>query len=211
SERDRIATQTLRFNSSFLGYNRLFIYGATCNDSVRDDPQVVELLSPAACGSTLDGIRSPWCRTHQLMGLRLIQRNHCEPDEQIARTVASVQNAVRREQKWDFRLEDAYIQRVMMLVESGRRQEVKAVWLQRIVAAQGQDGGWSGQETIVELTGNRELSWKAHLYPVMGERRPSNLHATAQALYLLALWRADKLLSLGFLTEARVGSALGSQ
>jgi hypothetical protein len=211
SDLERVAGQYINFSSVIPDYNRLFIYGATCNTSAREDPAVTALLNPSACGSTLAGLKAPWCRTHQLMGLRFVQRNHCEPDETTVRTVASLQGAILDELKWDFRVEDAYIQKVMMLVESGRRRDVKAIWLRKILEAQQPDGGWDGKDLITGLPGDRELTWSAHLYPTITPRRPSNLHATAQALYLLALWRAPDLLSGGFLTEARVGTALGGQ
>jgi hypothetical protein len=211
SDRGQIAGKDIYLPDTIPDYNHLFIYGATCNISLRTDPAVVALLEPSVCGSTVAGLRSPWCRTHQLMGLRFIQRNHCEAEDTTARTVASVQAAILHELKWDFRVEDAYIQKVMMLVESGRRQDVKAIWLQKILEAQRADGGWDGVDVLARLPADRQISWAAHLYPTVTPRTPSNLHATAQAIYLLALWRAPNLLSAGFLAEARVGTALGSQ
>jgi hypothetical protein len=117
-----------------------------------------------------------------------LQKNHCEPDEVTAETVAVVQNVILSELKWDFRVEDAYIQKVMTLVESGRRKDVKAIWLRKILEAQRADGGWDGLDVIAHLPGDRVLCWGVHLYPAVTRQRPSNFHATAQGLYLLALW-----------------------
>src|SRR5262249_22959366 len=75
SDRERVARDYILLPGNFPDYNRLFIYGATCNRSVREDGDVLALLEPSACGSILAGLHQPWCRTHQLMGLRLIQRN----------------------------------------------------------------------------------------------------------------------------------------
>jgi len=189
SGREQIARLAIRFPDDIPDYNRLFIYGATCNESVRWDPVVLALQSPAACDPHLAWLRNPWCRTHQLMGLRLVQKNRCESDTATAEAVAAVQSLILAELKWDFRVEDAYIQKVMMLVESGRRQDVKAVWLRRILAAQRADGGWNGVDVIAHLPGDRVLCWTdGHLYPQIITQRSSNLHATAQGLYLLALW-----------------------
>jgi hypothetical protein len=186
--RERVAGLYFVFPDYFPDYNRLFIYGATCNASAREDPAVIALLSPSACGSTFTGLRLPWCRTHQLMGLRFIQQNHCEPDETTDQTVAQLQDFILRELRWDFRVADAYIQKVLMLVESGRREDVRAIWLRRILEEQRADGGWDGVYIVAHLPGNRVFSWEGRLYPVIAPQRPSNLHATAQALYLLALW-----------------------
>src|SRR5262249_28334837 len=62
SERQQVAGKYIDFPDGIPDYNRLFIYGATCNASLREDPAVIALLNPAACGSTLAGLRIPWCR-----------------------------------------------------------------------------------------------------------------------------------------------------
>jgi hypothetical protein len=189
SGRAAVAWVNIHFPDNMPDYNRLFIYGATCNASARVDPAVAALLSPSACDRGLMWLRSPWCRTHQLMGLRFVQKNHCEPDAAIAETVTQVQNLILSELKWDFRVEDAYIQKVLMLVESGRRKDVKAAWLRKILDAQRADGGWDGVDNIARLPGDWVLCWAdGSLYPRITRQRASNFHATAQGLYLLALW-----------------------
>lgn len=188
SEDDRVRHAFIVLGDELPDYNHLFLYGATCNVMLRDDPAVRSLLAPSACDSQLLWLRSPWCRTHQLMGLRLAQRNHCDPDTVMTATVASLQQLILRQLRWDFRLEDAYIQKVLVLVESGRRADVKAIWLRRILDAQRPDGGWDGIDVIAHLTGDRVLSWEnGRLYPLLRHQHPSTFHTTAQALYLLAL------------------------
>jgi hypothetical protein len=45
---------------------------------------------------------------------------------------------------------------------------------------------------IAQLPGGRVLGWAdGKLFPGIFPRRASNFHATAQALYLLALWRGS--------------------
>jgi hypothetical protein len=188
SERDRVRNAIIVLPEELPDYNHLFLYGATCNTMLREDPEVHSLFSPSACTPRLLWLRSPWCRTHQLMGLRLVQQSHCEPDTVMTATVASVQQLILTELKWDFRVEDAYIQKVLTLVESGRRTDVKAVWLRRILDAQRADGGWDGVDVIARLPGSRVLCWQdGRLYPVARHDPTSTFHATAQALYLLAL------------------------
>ena len=75
-----------------------------------------------------------------------------------------------------------------MLVESGRRKDVKAIWLRKIFDAQSPDGGWDDADVIAHLQGDLVLGWSGgRLYPWLLPRPVSNFHATAQGLYLLAL------------------------
>jgi hypothetical protein len=185
---EQLAGQTLVFRDDWVDYQRLFVYGATCNNSAREDPGVLALLSPSGCDAHLMWLRSPWCHTHQLMGLRFVQKNHCEPDAATARLVNAVQDSILTELRWDFRIEDAYIQKVMTLVESGRRNDIKPIWIKQILDAQRADGGWDGVDILAHLPGNRALVWEGgRLYPSIRSQPPSILHATAQGLYLLAL------------------------
>ncbi len=185
---EQLIGKAIVFPANWADYQRLFVYGATCNGSVREDPQVVALLSPAGCNPGLTWLRSPWCHTHQLMGLRFAQKNHCDSDEETARTVEAVQSSILAELRWDFRVEDAYLQKVMVLVESGRRKDIKPVWIRRVLEAQRADGGWNGVDVITHLPGNRVLVWQGgQLYPSIRTPPESNLHATAQGLYLLAM------------------------
>lgn len=188
----QMAGQLVILPSDWEDYQRLFVYGATCNSSVREDPQVLALLSPEGCSRELMWLRSPWCHTHQLMGLRFAQKNHCDPDDETARTIEAVQNSILAELRWDFRVEDAYLQKVVTLLESGRGKDLKPIWIERLLEAQGADGGWDGTDIIAHLPGNRVLVWEGgRLYPSISSPRQSNLHATAQGLYLLAMLLAS--------------------
>ena len=85
-------------------------------------------------------------------------------------------------------MEDAYLQKVLTLVESGRRQDIKAVWIRRSLAAQRLDGGWDGVDVIARLRGDHILMWTdGRLYPSIRPQPASTFHATAQGLYFLAL------------------------
>ena len=189
---EQIAGQQVAFDHTMDDYKRLFVYGATCNGSAREDAQVQALLDPKGCIPHLMWLRSPWCRTHQLMGLRFVQKNRCEPDADTAATVRKVQDGILSELHWDFRVEDAYLQKILTLLESGRRRDIKAVWVRRILEAQRPDGGWDGVDVIAHLPGDRVLAWAGgRLYPVITSPPASTFHATAQGLYLLALLLQD--------------------
>jgi len=169
-------------------FQRLFVYGSTCNESVREDPDVQALLKPSGCDPHLMWLRSPWCHTHQLMGLLFVQKNHCEPSVETDQTIKAVQSAILAELRTDFRVEDAYLQKVMMLLESGRRQDIKPIWIRRILDAQRPDGGWDGTDVEAHLPGGKVLEWEGgRLYPFIKSQPHTNLHATAQGIYLLAM------------------------
>ena len=88
----------------------------------------------------------------------------------------------------DFWAEDAYLQKVMTLLESGRRKDIKPIWVRRILEAQRADGGWDGVDIVARLPGSRVLAWEGgRLYPWPRRLPQTNLHATAQGLYILAL------------------------
>jgi hypothetical protein len=189
---EQIARQPIHLSSQWADYQRLFVYGATCNESVRADPNVQALLTPSGCDAHLMWLRSPWCHTHQLMGLRFVQENHCEPGVETDQTIKAVQGSILAELRNDFRVEDAYLQKVLTLVESGRRQDIKPVWIRRILDAQRPDGGWDGVDILAQLPGGKVLAWDGgRLYPWIRPQPRSNLHATAQGIYLLALLLND--------------------
>lgn len=52
---------------------------------------------------------------------------------------------------WDVRVVDVYLQRVLMLVDSGARSRVKPVWLSRVLKAQSKDGGWSAFQALIQV------------------------------------------------------------
>jgi hypothetical protein len=189
---DRVRRANLALSADWQPYQRLFAYGMTCNLPLSLDPEVTAMLSPSACEAGHAWLRNPWCRTHQLMGLRFVQKNHCEPDEETARTIEGVQAGILSELNWDFRVEDAYLQKVWTLVESGRGNEIKAVWVRRILQAQQADGGWTGAHVILPLPAGRAIFWQGGgLIPHVGVAPGSNFHATAQGLYLMALLLSD--------------------
>ena len=187
SGRDQARSARLDLSGWPDAYQALFAYGITCNGLLRFDPAVEQMLSPTACEARYAWLRNPWCRTHQLMGLRFVQNNHCNPDAETARTIGTVQDGILSELRWDYRVEDAYLQKVWTLIESGRRNEVKPVWVRRILEAQEADGGWTGADIITPLPGGRALFWEGGMRPRMGLRPESTFHATAQGLYLMAL------------------------
>ena len=60
---EQLASRRIFFTNDWGDYQRLFVYGATCNNSVREDPGVQALLTPSGCDPQLMWLRSPWCRS----------------------------------------------------------------------------------------------------------------------------------------------------
>jgi hypothetical protein len=80
-------------------------------------------------------------RTHQLLSLILYRdRGHHSPD--INHLIDHLCEGVAREEEWDIRVTDLYVQRVAFLLAAGRPDLVKRRWVERILADQKPDGGW---------------------------------------------------------------------
>ncbi len=163
-------------------YNKLFIYAITCDSDLARQPDIASQLDAGFCG----GLRlRPACATHQLMGIRLLQRKGCGEPEALADIVASLQERIRWQLVLDPRVVDVYLQRVLMLVESGAGERVKPVWLRRVLEAQSEDGGWSAGDPLLELPGGRVVAFSGRGVTI-GHLK-SDFHATAQGVLLMSL------------------------
>ena len=168
--------------ASMHPYQQFFVYGLSCDNDLETEPVIQAQMRPGFCGMHF---LHPRCITHQLMGLRFMQRYECGNDEQVADTIAQLQATVRSELFWDFRVGDAYIQRVTMLVDTGAYDWVKPVWLRRILDAQNGDGSWDDLYPLIRLPDGRFLGLSS-TKPVIGDETP-NFHTTAQAIWLLGM------------------------
>lgn len=181
--RDSHAEVRLENLTALPDYNLHFLYGLTCDDKLGTMEIVPQQNEPGFCGKS--HAFSPICRTHQLMGLRFMQRRRCGDSPHNASLVADLQQKIQTELTWDPRVVDLYIQRLLMLVESGAQTRVKPVWLHNVLAAQLPDGGWGNFQPLIPMgkAGAIGLTAKG-----IGMRRPqSTLHATAEAVFLLSL------------------------
>ncbi len=163
-------------------YNLLFLYGLSCNRELESEPEIHRQLQPGLCSMHF---LHPRCVTHQMMGVRFMQRSRCVNSAQLERLVRELQDMVVSEMIWDPRVGDAYIQRVMMLLDSGAADRVKPVWVQRILEAQNTDGGWGDLDPIVKLPGGRVFGFTS-LLPSIGMQH-SDFHATAQGIWLVSM------------------------
>ena len=168
-------------------YNRHFLYGLSCDAELGNMPDVQAQLKPDFCPSRHP--ISPACVTHQLMGMRFMLARGCGEPGAVSDVIAHLQHTIGVQLTWDVRVVDVYLQRVLMLLESGAGNRIKPVWVQRILAAQLSDGGWAGFQPLVPLGSERALGFSAKGFAI---RVPSaDFHATAQGLLLLSLLSAQ--------------------
>src|SRR3974390_1967396 len=93
----------------FADYTVLFLYGISCSERLREEPAVVAMLDPEHCAPLLMPILDPTCRTHQLVGMRFIQRNRCEAPDPTRAIIDHLQKGILVEATWDARRDDAYV------------------------------------------------------------------------------------------------------
>lgn len=123
--------------SNLHDYQLLILYGLSCDSGLGIEPVIQQQLVPGFC--SLHYLH-PRCITHQLTGLRFMQRSECSHDAKVRATIGTLQNVLVSELTWDFRVGDAYIQRVLMLIDTGAYDLVKPVWISNILKAQNDDG-----------------------------------------------------------------------
>jgi len=169
-------------------YNQYFLYALTC-DKLLGAEELIQRQNQADFCDHGRYRLMPACVTHQLMGLRFLQRRQCGDQEAVAVAVAALQDKIVHQLTWDVRVVDVYIQRVLMLVDSGAADRVKPIWLRRVLDAQLSDGGWSGTRPIVRLGLSAPLCFTQG---GIAFRVPqSNFHATAQGVLLTSLLLED--------------------
>ncbi len=168
-------------------YNILFLYGLTCDQKLAELDTIQEQLEIDFCRENHPV--SPACVTHQLMGLRFMQRRECGDQQTTATLASQLQDKIENQLIWDPRVVDVYIQRVLMLTDSGASERVEPIWLRNVLKAQNSDGGWDGFQPLIPLGNKYSFGFTAHAVGV--KKNHSNLHATAQGVFLLSLLTAD--------------------
>ena len=119
-----------------------------------------------------------------MMGLLLLKRSQCGDQVQLDSSIETLQQRIHTQMTWDPRVVDVYMQRVLMLVESGAGDTVKPVWLQQLIDAQQPDGGWSAFMPLVPIGGGCSIG-TSRLLSIGAPR--SDFHITAQGVLLFAL------------------------
>lgn len=169
--------------SQLPDYNQLFIYGLSCNRTLEADPVIRRQLEANFCWRHHP--ISPACTTHQLLGITFAITNRCGDVSRLESIAQSLQQDILVQLTLDPRLVDVFLQRLLMLSETGQTHSLKPMWIRRALHAQRPDGGWSDMQPLLPLGGGRYLGLVAKGVSIAPPA--SNIHATAQGLRLTAL------------------------
>ncbi|MFQ5644218.1 MAG: hypothetical protein ACE5FQ_11055 [Thiogranum sp.] len=168
--------------SSFPYYNWHFLYAVTCDRELGQIAEITAQNEPAFCDS--HPLR-PGCVTHQMMGMRLLQRIKCGDTAKLDDTVRQLQRRIHKQLVLDPRVGDSYMQRVLMLVESGAANLVKPIWIRNLVDAQQPDGGWSAFQPLLPVGDGHAFGFSQRFFAI--KKPHSDFHITAQGVLLFAL------------------------
>ncbi len=169
--------------SDYPDYNKHFIYAFTCDKDLQDADIIQKQNRLNFCFQNHPV--SPACFTHQMMAFRFMQRTECSGDFDVAQAIDKLADYIQYQLYLDPRLVDVYIQRVLMLLESGHKEKVRQRWIYRIVHGANEDGGWGDFQSIIPLFNQQALGFSSRLISV--DRKQSTFHATAQGVLLMAL------------------------
>ena len=166
----------------FPYYNKHFLYALNCDRDLEKYPEISVQNEADFCDS--HPLR-PACVTHQLMGIRMLQRKKCGVPDDLDETVSILQQKIKSQLFYDPRVVDVYLQRVLMLIESGAADAVKPVWLRQVLQAQSEAGGWSNFEPLLPLPAGRSLGLSQRGISIQKQR--DTFHATAQGVMIMSL------------------------
>ena len=131
-------------------------------------------------------IYRPACVTHQLMGIHFMKAEACTSEiDNVDSVIEALQDNIVDQLSWDVRVVDVYLQRVMMLLATGKAEKVKSVWVRSIMDQQNNDGGWGNFDELISLPGEKSIGFSTRIISV--ESNPSTFHATAQGVYLTTM------------------------
>ncbi len=167
--------------SPYPDYNLLFMYGHRCDEHLAQNTLVQEQLLETFCDT--HHALSPACKTHQLMGFLPMRQSQCIAPSKITATIDHLTHDIERQLKFDVRVVDVYLQRVLMLFEAGQPEAVRGSWLHRIIQNQNADGGWGDFDALIPLPGGYRFGFSARAFEVSAEK--SYFHTTAQGALLL--------------------------
>ena len=81
-------------------------------------------------------------RQHQLLALD-IYRDYNGASPEVDSALNYIAEKVARDQRYDFRVTDSYVQRVAFVLGAGRPDLIRSRWVDRILDNQNADGSWS--------------------------------------------------------------------
>jgi hypothetical protein len=178
-----------------LPYQRFFYHAVSCQPLELKQGDTNRFLQENMCRPQVWRVLAmePACTTHQLIGVRLFRRTACPVAWDTSALEAELLSDIESQLRFDVVVKDAYLQRVLMMVWTGHAERVQAIWMRRVLAVQGADGGWQGKRQFPELTAQlakwgiqSRLAawWPGWLRDPTGA---SDFHATAQGLLIAAI------------------------
>lgn len=169
--------------ASLTDYNIYFIYGFSCNRSLADE-KVVKIQNKTDFCWRYHPI-SPACTTHQLMAFRFMQRTGCEDQKFVADSITTLAGYVKQQSTYDFRVVDVYLQRVLLQMDSGHKENINPRWVKRILQHQYADGGWGSFQPLIPVGDGKYFGF--HTKGVGIQKLESSFHTTAQGVWLMAM------------------------
>ena len=164
-------------------YNLYFVYGLTCDANLGQLDVIQRQKTSNYCPDTHP--ISPACVTHQLMGLRFRQDKNCGDKSAMAFQVKQLQAMIIKQLTWDPRVIDVYLQRVLMLADTGALQQVKHQWVKNILDSQSSAGGWGDFQSLLALSDTRHIGFYSRGIKLGAPK--DTLHATVQGILLMSL------------------------
>ena len=169
--------------NSLPDYYYHYIYGFSCSKLLADE-DVVKIQNQSDFCRQYHLI-TPACTTHQMFGFRFRQRTGCDDQQIVSDKIRILSDSIKNQSKYDFRVVDVYIQRVLTLYDSGNGNKVNPRWIKRIMQAQNTDGGWSDFQPLISLGGEKYIGFTNKGIGIRS--RESSFHTTAQGIWLLAM------------------------
>lgn len=180
-ERGRNFPIDVDLTTALSDYQQYLLFSLTCNTQLSNRPSIERQHQVNYC--RVHRPLSPACTTHQLMGFRFQQRIQCSLLPDLNQRVGALQNTVADQLRFDPRVVDVYIQRLLMLVDSDAAYQIQSRWLERAMTNQLADGGWDDLDPIITI-GEIALGFDTSGFAM--RKRTGNLHVTAQSVLLLS-------------------------
>ncbi|VAW60747.1 hypothetical protein MNBD_GAMMA09-1506 [hydrothermal vent metagenome] len=165
-------------------YNQHFVYALNCAADIARELPIVSQQNEASFCHQAKYIYRPACTTHQLMGVNFLLTRQCEFFSGKNAVIRALQQDIVLQLRWDVRVVDVYLQRVLMLLMSGAQSSVKPVWIHQVLDHQLEDGGWGDFDPLVGVGSGKFLGFSSRIFSIRKEK--SSFHATAQGVYILS-------------------------
>ena len=146
-----------------------WILYAAAPDEAKVTPEQMDMFNPN---------RWEWRQlTHQLYALIILRIK--KPSEELDKLIEHLCSRLSRELIFDMAVVDIYIQKVAFVLMAGSPEKIRRRWVERIIDNQLDDGGWN----------DKWYCFASQRKPIFESERPSEEHATVQAVVALYLTR----------------------